>query len=118
VLTIILCGRESASSFVTDSAAGATAYSCGQKTYNYGIAVDAGGIPCATLLEAAKAAGMATGVAVTSDVTDATPASFSTHATLRQFTDNIAEQFASNRNVDVIFGGGRKHFDKDIRRDR
>jgi alkaline phosphatase len=38
----ILVGQSrtrSNSSLITDSAAGATAYSCGHKTYNYGIAV-------------------------------------------------------------------------------
>jgi len=104
------CHTESASSFVTDSAAGATAYSCGLKSYNYAIAVDVQGKPCATLLEAAKASGMSVGIATTSSVTDATPASFATHATVRQFQDNIAEQFATNRNVDVLFGGGRGYF--------
>ncbi len=44
----------SSNSWVTDSAAGATAYSCGLKTYNNAIAVDPNQKPCGTLLEAAK----------------------------------------------------------------
>ena len=38
-------------SAVTDSAAGATAMSCGLKTYNGAIGVDAQGKPCGTILE-------------------------------------------------------------------
>ena len=45
----------SSDSRVTDSAAGATAYACGIKTYNGAIAVDADGVPCRTVLEAARA---------------------------------------------------------------
>ena len=63
----------SASSLVTDSAAGATAWACAQKTINEHVAVDVHEQPCGTLMEAAAAAGMAIGVAVTSSVTDATP---------------------------------------------
>jgi alkaline phosphatase len=48
----------SSSSLVTDSAAGATAFSCALKTYNGAIAVDAQGKPCGTVLEAAKLQGM------------------------------------------------------------
>ena len=70
----------SADHLITDSAAGASAWSCGQKTNNKFVAVDLLERPCATLMEAATAAGMATGVAVTSSVTDATPAAFAAHA--------------------------------------
>lgn len=69
----------SASSLITDSAAGATAWACAQKTNNGYVGTDRFDRPCGTLMEAAKAAGMATGVAVTSSVTDATPASWATH---------------------------------------
>ena len=39
-------------SWITDSAAGATAYSCALRTYNRAIAVDPNRKPCGTLLEA------------------------------------------------------------------
>jgi alkaline phosphatase len=51
----------SSDSWVTDSAAGATAYSCALKTYNGAIGVDPTGKPCGTLMEAAQAMGMKTG---------------------------------------------------------
>jgi hypothetical protein len=47
----------STSSFITDSAAGATAFSCGLKSYNGAISILPDHSPCGTVLEAAKKAG-------------------------------------------------------------
>jgi alkaline phosphatase len=47
----------STSSFITDSAAGATAFSCGLKSYNGAISMLPDHSPCGTVLEAAKKAG-------------------------------------------------------------
>ena len=44
----------SSSSLVTDSAAGATAFSCALKSYNGAISVTPDHQPCGTVLEAAK----------------------------------------------------------------
>ena len=94
---------------VTDSAAGATAYACGIKTYNGAIAVDADGEPCRTVLEAAEARGMATGLVATSRITHATPASFAAHVARRSEEAEIAAQLAAS-DVDLLFGGGRTFF--------
>lgn len=51
----------SSSSLVTDSAAGATAFSCGRKSYNGAISMLPDHTPCGTVLEAAKRAGYTTG---------------------------------------------------------
>ena len=64
-------------------------------------------------MEAAKAAGMATGVAVTSSVTDATPAAFTSHARRRALHASIALQYAVNKTADVVLGGGRRYFGLD-----
>ncbi|KAF7715006.1 Uncharacterized protein PECH_006045 [Penicillium ucsense] len=104
----------SSNSLVTDSAAGATAFSCGHKSYNGAISVLPDHSPCGTVLEAAKLAGYHTGLVVTTRITDATPACFASHANMRQYEDSIAEQEAGEhplgRVVDVILGGGRCHF--------
>lgn len=64
-----------ASRSVTDSAAGATAFSCGMKSYNGAIAVEpVGRNPCGTVLEAAKHKGYKTGLIVTSVSTRGRPA--------------------------------------------
>jgi len=62
-------------------------------------------------MEAAKRSGMTTGVVATSSVTDATPASFATHAPLRAYQKSIALQYAVNKTADLILGGGRAYFD-------
>ncbi|KAL3468415.1 alkaline-phosphatase-like protein [Aspergillus heterothallicus] len=104
----------SSSSLVTDSAAGATAFSCGSKSYNGAISVLPDHSPCGTVLEAASLAGYKTGLVVTTRVTDATPACFASHVNLRQYEDQIAEQEIGEhplgRVVDLIMGGGRCHF--------
>lgn len=94
---------------ITDSAAGATAYAAHTKTYNGAIAVDTAGHPVATLLEAAERRGMATGLVATSRITHATPASFSAHVVERSMEDEIAAQQIT-KNIEVILGGGRRHF--------
>jgi alkaline phosphatase len=58
---------------VTDSAAAATAWATGEKTYNGAISVDTDGNPLPTLGAQAKAAGKATGLVTTAQVTDARP---------------------------------------------
>ncbi|KAH0343215.1 alkaline phosphatase-like protein, partial [Aureobasidium melanogenum] len=104
----------SSSSLVTDSAAGATAFSCGHKSYNGAISVTPDHTPCGSVMEAAKRAGYTTGLVVTTRITDATPACFASHVRTRAMEDQIAEQLIGNgplgRNVDLIFGGGRCHF--------
>jgi alkaline phosphatase len=100
---------------VTESAAGATAYACGLKTYNGAIAVDPAGRPCRTLLEAAEARGMATGLVATSRITHATPAAFAAHVPDRDLEEAIAAQMAGS-GVDVLFGGGARFFQPDALR--
>ncbi|EFR03067.1 hypothetical protein MGYG_06065 [Nannizzia gypsea CBS 118893] len=104
----------SSSSLVTDSAAGATAFSCGMKSYNGAISVLPDHTPCGTVLEAAKAAGYMTGLVVTTRITDATPACFSSHVNIRGYEDLIAEhqlgEYPLGVQVDLIMGGGRCHF--------
>ncbi|KAL4962299.1 alkaline phosphatase [Aspergillus stella-maris] len=104
----------SSSSLVTDSAAGATAFSCGFKSYNGAISVLPDHSPCGTVLEAASLAGYKTGLVVTTRITDATPACFASHVNYRQYEDQIAEQEIGEhplgRVVDLIMGGGRCHF--------
>lgn len=104
----------SSNSLVTDSAAGATAFSCGYKSYNGAISMLPDSQPCGTVLEAAKRAGYMTGLVVTTDITDATPACFASHVHMRSQEDEIAlheiGEGVLGRSVDLILGGGRCHF--------
>lgn len=105
----------SSNSLVTDSAAGATAFSCGKKSYNGAISIVPPNYePCGTVLEAAKRAGYTTGLVVTTDITDATPACFASHVVIRALNDDVAVQEIGDgplgRVVDLMLGGGRCHF--------
>lgn len=99
----------SANSRVTDSAAAGTALAAGIKTNNGMIGIAPDGKVYQTILETAKARGMATGLVVTSSITDATPAVFASHVKSRTMEAAIAEQLIATR-VNVLFGGGRKCF--------
>lgn len=55
---------QASDNLVPDSAATATAFSCGVKTYNAAIAVDDDGNPVASVLEAAHLLGLKTGLVV------------------------------------------------------
>ena len=104
----------STSSLITDSAAGATAFSCGKKSYNGAISTLPDYTPCGSVMEAAKRAGYMTGLVVTTRITDATPACFAAHVNKRDEEDRIAEQLLGDyplgRTVDLMFGAGRCHF--------
>ncbi|MBE8167950.1 MAG: alkaline phosphatase [Shewanella sp.] len=101
------------SGYVTDSAASATALSAGVKTYNGAIGVDEHKHPVTTLLEKAKATGKSIGVAVTSQVNHATPASFLAHNESRKNYEQIAEAYLDS-DADVIIGGGQRYFSDDL----
>lgn len=99
-----------AKSFITDSAAAATAIASGVKTYNGAISVDRQGKPVETILEQAKKAGKATGLVTTAQVTDATPAAFAAHTASRSAQSDIAKQYIEQTKVDVILGGGEDYW--------
>ncbi len=97
---------------VTDSAAGATAFSCGVKTFNGAIGMKPNKKNCRTILEDWEAAGKSTGIVVTCSATHATPASFIAHEDSRAFTENIAVEYL-NTPLDCFVGGGSYFFSKD-----
>ncbi len=94
---------------ITDSAAGATAYSAGKKTYNGAIGVDMDTNSVVTLVEEYSAEGWNTGVIATSSITHATPASFFAHVASRNQQEDIATQLITS-DVDFFAGGGQKWF--------
>jgi alkaline phosphatase len=114
--------------YVTDSAASATAWSTGVKSYNGAIGVDVNGKDHPTIMEMAKAAGKGTGNVSTAELEDATPAAQIAHVTSRKCygpektselcaanalekggKGSIAEQLLNAR-ADVTLGGGGKTF--------
>ena len=99
-------GNASLDDAVTDSAAGATAHATGQRTNNGMIAMLPNGTAIRTILEMAKAAGMATGVVTNDAIHGATPGSYVAHVPDRNMTDAITEQAVFVTQPDVLLGGG------------
>ena len=100
---------DSGSQWVTDSAAAASAMATGQKIVNHTISQDVAGNDLPTLLELFSAQKKLTGLVVTSEVVDATPAAFFAHVKNRKEKEKIAEFFLKTK-VDVILGGGKSFF--------
>ena len=100
----------SASNDITDSAAGGTALASDHKTNNAMLGVNPDTIPVKTVLEALAEQGKKTGIVVTSYVTHATPAAFYAKVPHRKQYEDIAVQMAENPYINLIIGGGMKHF--------
>ncbi len=102
---------------ITDSAAGATAFACGKKTYNGAVGVDPKKNPMPTILEIAEENGFSTGLLTTSTIVHATPASFIAHQPQRKMYEEIAADFLTTE-IDIFIGGGKKFFDRREKDDR
>jgi len=101
----------SADNYITDSGAGATAFSIGTKTNNGSIGIDANDSSRESIFEKLKTKNWGTGVVVTSSVTHATPAAFYAHVKSRNSEEEIAE-FLLKKNCDIAIGGGLNFFTK------
>ncbi len=100
-----LVTTHSVDDLITDSAASATALATGIKTTNKSIGVDASRQIHPTILEAARDAGLSTGLVTTTHLTDATPAAFAAHVPTRAMKSEIAMQLLQSK-VNVLFGEG------------
>jgi alkaline phosphatase len=118
----------SANSMVTGSAAAASAFATGFKTWEdsrkakclsmrpdslllpepYEIPVSDQWRPAATVLEGARLTGKAVGLVATCYVSHATPAAFASHWHSRDYNNIITEQIVY-QGVDVVFGGGFRY---------
>ena len=123
-----LCITHSGNSMITGSAAAATAFATGHKTWEQEGGVKCVGIlpdslvfpqprklppqqqwrPVATVLEAARVCGKSTGIVATARVSHATPAAFSSHWHERD-NENVIIKQQVYQNIDVVFWGGMSH---------
>jgi alkaline phosphatase len=113
-----LSETSSASSWVSDSAAGMTAIVTGQKTHNGVISQSSAAVrgvqdgePLKTILEYAEERGLSTGVVSNSSMADATPAACYAHSNDRSKHGEIFAQVLRPRfgdGVDVVIGPGRQ----------
>jgi len=81
--TTFALNKDGKPNYVTDSAASATGWSTGTKTYNGALGIDIRGTAQKTILELAKDQGFATGDITTSEIQDATPAALFSHISER-----------------------------------
>ena len=102
----------SASNDITDSAAAGTALASDHKTNNAMLGVNPDSIPVKTVLEVMAEQGKETGIVVSSYVTHATPAAFYAKVPHRKQYEDIAVQMAENPYLNLIIGGGMKHFNQ------
>ena len=105
-----LHNSSSAKQKITDSAAGATAFSAGKRTYNGAIGVDVDTLSVSSILEDLFDQGYQTGLIATSSITHATPASFYAHVPFRKMEEDIAKQLFESDKVDFFAGGGLRFF--------
>ena len=108
------------SGLVTDSAASATALAAGIKTYNGAIGMGVDKVPVETVLHRAHKLGMKTGLAVTSHIVHATPASYMVANEARRNYNEIADSFYDDRIngehlADIMLGAGWSYFMRDDR---
>ena len=96
---------------ITDSAAGATAFASGIKTYNGAIGVADDSTNVKNLVEIVSEQQIKTGVISTSSIQHATPASFYAHAINRGLYEDIAADMVVS-DIDFFAGGGTQFFNK------
>ncbi len=101
----------------TDSAAGATALATGYKTSECTVAMSSDHSEnYKTVLEIAADLGKSTGIVVTNNVADATPASFTSHVEDRYMWSEIAIsqlEYLSDGTLDLVLGGGYDIYDRE-----
>ena len=100
----------SASNDITDSAAGGTALACDKKTKNGMVGMDVDTLAMETILDVLADQGKSTGIVVTCYSGHATPADFYAKVPKRSMYEDIAVQMAESDKLNVMIGGGRKHF--------
>lgn len=110
-----LVETHSASSCVTDSAAAASAWGIGERITNGVLNILPDGKEPPTLHEKLQKSGKRTGLVSTATITHATPAGFAATVKSRGEESVIAEQYL-DRKVDLLLGGGSKHFSDDLRK--
>ncbi|MCC9019732.1 alkaline phosphatase [Flavobacterium lipolyticum] len=100
---------KSSDSYITDSAAGATAMATGHKTNNRFISVDENGKGLELITQQLAKKKYKTAIISAGNITDATPAAFYAHQSERTLSEPIAADFLVNPS-DILIGGGTKEF--------
>lgn len=94
---------------VVDSSCSATQYSTGEYSLPEVVGLDQEGRVSETILEAAKRAGLRTGLISDTRITHATPASYASHNIMRTNENEIAQEMITV-GPDIMLSGGLRHF--------
>ncbi|MCH7524364.1 MAG: alkaline phosphatase [Bacteroidetes bacterium] len=94
---------------ITDSAASATAFACGIKTYNGAIGVADDSTKVENIIEIISSENIKSGLISTSSITHATPAAFYAHNISRNSEEEIALDLVQS-DIDFFAGGGTGFF--------
>ncbi|MGA0558764.1 alkaline phosphatase [Larkinella sp. VNQ87] len=112
LLNIGFSRTSAADTYITDSAAGATAMATGEKTNNRSIGVDSLGKKRPAIPTLIKPWQMVSGLISAGSITDATPAAFYGNQPDRSFEREIAADFLQNP-VEILIGGGYRFFQEE-----
>lgn len=104
-------------SLVTDSSAASSSWGTGSRIANGAVGMLPDGRKLKTLCEVLGAEGWKRGLVTTTEMTHATPAGFAANVPQRKMAEQIAEQYLGHE-IEVLLGGGRKHFDGKKRKDK
>jgi alkaline phosphatase len=111
-----LMDMASLNSTVTGSASAASSWGSGHRINNGAVNWGPNDEQYKTICEIFRDAGKGTGLVTTTRITHATPSGFGINMPQRGMEDEIAEQY-SERNYDVLMGGGDRHFNAERRSD-
>jgi alkaline phosphatase len=106
----------SLNSLVTDSSAASSSWGSGSRIFNFAVNMLPDGRPLTPIAPLARSRGRRVGLVTTTRLTHATPAGFAAVAPSRDLEADIATQYPDR--VDVLLGGGAKHFSPALRKDR
>ena len=116
-VTRALMDTASASSIVTDSAAGSSSWGGGFRVNNGSLNVGPNGEEYLPILQKFKQSGKKVGCVTTVPITHATPAGFCINSNSRNAQPQIAEDYL-RIGFDIMMGGGNKYFSAETREDK
>ncbi len=103
-------------SLVTDSSSASSAWGSGSRIFNGWLNMLPDGTRLTPIAQIVKTAGKKVGLVTTTRITHATPAGFAAVQRSRDAEDEIALQYLEV--VDVLMGGGLRHYDPNMRQDK
>lgn len=106
-----------ANGIITDSAAASSSWGCGHRVNGGSLNIGTNNEVHKPILPIFRDAGRSTGLVTTAEITHATPAGFAANMESRNMGEEIADQYLERR-IDVLMGGGDRHYNPGKRSDQ